>query len=847
MSSSFALLCFLVFQAVQGEPCSQEGLISAINAGGTRSLSCTESSTVSITQTITFSSDLNLNANGATFNSNLSPDSYWFVDSGTTFQLQNAVVKVPFYTDVGGVLKYDTVVVRDISTGTDFHPAGIYVLGSATFTNCFIYNCTNYYGGMLLSGSAASITLVGTTMTGPPGSEYGIINEAAVLNIFYSTISGYDTGAFFDNVEAEGQFNLYGSLIDGFVDIDPSLVQLDCKYSVGTNLPDTATCVSGGRAAIIGDLTYSGRFGFYSVPDCSPGINMVQPRADTPSTDLTGSVRSQQGAPDAGSRESPKLPCVSLAATSYTVAEDAGSVNVGFKFSSRSIPQITIKSAAIAGTAQSGSDYTVPIPNKSVTFVTSANVTVTLVNDNVPESQESFTYNMTGITNAVFNGPTAATITITDSDVSLTTKPLTTKPLTTKPLTTKLLTTSQLTTKPLTTKPLTTKLLTTSPLTTKPLTTQPLTTKLLTTSPLTTKPLTTQALTTQMLTTKTLTTSPLSTKAMTSSPLTTQPLTTQLLTSSPLTTSVQAMTTSPLTTSPLSTQAVTTSPLTTEADETLTSPLSTQAITLTTQPLTTKPLTSSPLTTSEVTSQAMTTSPLTTLPLSTQAVTTSPLTTEADETLTSPLSTQAITLTTQPLTTKPLTSSPLTTSEVTSQAMTTSPLTTLPLSTQAVTTLPLTTEAGEISGQSTSGGTSDDVTSTSQDVTTQQATTTPVPGDEYCDQVTFETESAYYCRADHSGYYYCVQSPYLSAEFDCPTGTRCNCDVGEECSQGGTVSPCTDDNSNTGAIVGGTLGGAAALGAVAASAFFIKKRSDKKKKAEPGIDLADINIGKTDA
>jgi len=56
-----------------------------------------------------------------------------------------------------------------------------------------------------------------------------------------------------------------------------------------------------------------------------------------------------------------------------------------------------------------------------------------------------------------------------------------------------------------------------------------------------------------------------------------------------------------------------------------------------------------------------------------------------------------------------------------------------------------------------------------------------------------EGDVEYFCNVDGSGFYECLSGAYaaLSAEQPCGAGTSCSCGYGVECSQGGTVSPCT--------------------------------------------------------
>eukprot|EP01114_Cavostelium_apophysatum_P013434 TRINITY_DN3256_c0_g1_i1.p1 TRINITY_DN3256_c0_g1~~TRINITY_DN3256_c0_g1_i1.p1 ORF type:complete len:128 (-),score=10.37 TRINITY_DN3256_c0_g1_i1:98-481(-) len=120
-------------------------------------------------------------------------------------------------------------------------------------------------------------------------------------------------------------------------------------------------------------------------------------------------------------------------------------------------------------------------------------------------------------------------------------------------------------------------------------------------------------------------------------------------------------------------------------------------------------------------------------------------------------------------------------------------------------------------------------------------TSRPSNAEEFCSEQTFESDSAYYCTSDGTGYYFCLSGEFApqSATFACPTGTECKCDVGEECSADGSQSPCTDANSKTGAIVGGVVGAAGGLllGALGV-AFLVRRNKHPVKEA----DLADVDM-----
>eukprot|EP01114_Cavostelium_apophysatum_P021585 TRINITY_DN7578_c0_g2_i1.p1 TRINITY_DN7578_c0_g2~~TRINITY_DN7578_c0_g2_i1.p1 ORF type:complete len:735 (-),score=109.60 TRINITY_DN7578_c0_g2_i1:129-2333(-) len=179
-----------------------------------------------------------------------------------------------------------------------------------------------------------------------------------------------------------------------------------------------------------------------------------------------------------------------------------------------------------------------------------------------------------------------------------------------------------------------------------------------------------------------------------------------------------------------------------------------------------------------VPAQPPTTQPLTTQALTTQALTTQALTTHA-------LTTHAAApVTTKPVTTKPVTTKPLTTK----------PVTTKPLTTKAVTTKPLTTHAA---APVTTHAAAPVTTHAAAPVTTHAGTSPcgvgPAFTQQCCSASSYSGSSGYICNGNGSGFYYCLSGPFApqSAHFACPAGTSCRCAPGVECSNGGTVSPCT--------------------------------------------------------
>eukprot|EP01114_Cavostelium_apophysatum_P018543 TRINITY_DN575_c0_g1_i1.p1 TRINITY_DN575_c0_g1~~TRINITY_DN575_c0_g1_i1.p1 ORF type:complete len:533 (-),score=155.30 TRINITY_DN575_c0_g1_i1:40-1638(-) len=93
--------------------------------------------------------------------------------------------------------------------------------------------------------------------------------------------------------------------------------------------------------------------------------------------------------------------------------------------------------------------------------------------------------------------------------------------------------------------------------------------------------------------------------------------------------------------------------------------------------------------------------------------------------------------------------------------------------------------------------TTGEVSTTGEVITTEEepaATTGEFSNAElFCRQQTF-TSIGYFCKSDQLGFFLCIDDYSQSAQFACPMGTKCTCDVGVECSNQGDQSPCTNGN-----------------------------------------------------
>ncbi len=99
-----------------------------------------------------------------------------------------------------------------------------------------------------------------------------------------------------------------------------------------------------------------------------------------------------------------------------TNAEVAGTVDV-LIYKSTAVSNITAE-LVLGGTATQGVDYTISTTNISLLGATTGQtVTITLLDDGVPESNETVVLSFTNLTGAIVGAPAGYTLTITDDDV----------------------------------------------------------------------------------------------------------------------------------------------------------------------------------------------------------------------------------------------------------------------------------------------------------------------------------------------------------------------------------------------------------------------------------------------
>jgi hypothetical protein len=126
--------------------------------------------------------------------------------------------------------------------------------------------------------------------------------------------------------------------------------------------------------------------------------------------------------PDAGAFEfagSPAIGSVALSASTYSIAENGGSLTVSLVRSGGSVGAIGVTIATANGTAVTGSDYTAV--NTTVTWadgdVATKTVLIPIIDDGTGESSETFTVSLSNATGgATIGTPSTATVTISDND-----------------------------------------------------------------------------------------------------------------------------------------------------------------------------------------------------------------------------------------------------------------------------------------------------------------------------------------------------------------------------------------------------------------------------------------------
>ena len=114
------------------------------------------------------------------------------------------------------------------------------------------------------------------------------------------------------------------------------------------------------------------------------------------------------------------MPAVSFTTAAVSVAETDGSVTLTLQLSGAAPSELSVPVTATAGTATAGADYTALAADAMVTFATGTTtqtVSVPIIDDDVPEGEETFTVAFGTLPSGVPSGtPDSVTVTITDDD-----------------------------------------------------------------------------------------------------------------------------------------------------------------------------------------------------------------------------------------------------------------------------------------------------------------------------------------------------------------------------------------------------------------------------------------------
>ncbi|MCJ7670348.1 MAG: DNRLRE domain-containing protein, partial [Dehalococcoidia bacterium] len=107
--------------------------------------------------------------------------------------------------------------------------------------------------------------------------------------------------------------------------------------------------------------------------------------------------------------------------STYTVAEDAGSIRIYVSRTNGSYGPASVSYATFDGTAKAGSDYTARSGTLSWSDgdATDKYFDVSITNDSTPENDETFTANLSGASGASLGSPSTTTVTIVDEDPQL--------------------------------------------------------------------------------------------------------------------------------------------------------------------------------------------------------------------------------------------------------------------------------------------------------------------------------------------------------------------------------------------------------------------------------------------
>lgn len=359
------------------------------------------------------------------------------------------------HSTLGTVTSVDSTIADNSTTGDDAPGGGLFVadasvsLTSSTVSGNQTQGDNGFGGGIrIVAGTATLVnsTISTNSTTGTVSAGGGLSSDTANLTLTNCTVafnsSGDTTSGGGGVYVSSANLSVLNSIIadnSGLLapDLSPGSGGLTVQYSliginVGTQLnstplgsPDDDGNLIGSAAAPIepqlGVLAaYSGPTKTHSLQGISPAINAgSNDLANGLNTDQRGLPRNFNGTVDMGAFEqqsAPAQPTVSFSVAAQTVSEGVGTVTLTVNLSFASPRHVTVPFSA-EGTATEQDDFSfsqvsvfIPAGSLSATF------TMTIVDDNLYETNETAVVTFGVPINAIVGSTPDQTITITNND-----------------------------------------------------------------------------------------------------------------------------------------------------------------------------------------------------------------------------------------------------------------------------------------------------------------------------------------------------------------------------------------------------------------------------------------------
>jgi hypothetical protein len=431
--------------------CTDADLRAALAGGGTVTFDC--DGTITLTNTLTIATNTTLDA------------------SGRSVVLSGNNVLRPFAVNAGVQFTLNKLTVANGRHPTE--GSGIFNEGALTLWRCTLSNnvvcceTTTRGGAVLNSGTLEAIECTFVTNRVDTGSTYGgAINNAGVLRVERCAfLHSGSSGAILNWVSTPGDLRVgitnstfFGGAggvyhLSGGTSVQGQTYIVNCTFAGGTGaavdglgfpLPWVANSIvgycqpgfcsfadggnnlisAGGPGAIdprLGPLTNNGgsTLTMAPMPD-SPAINQGN-NAICPPTDQRGVARPFGPACDIGAYEATVPPSPSFlqfSAGAFTTSENEGAATITVTRTGSSAGAVSVQYATSNGTALAGSDYA--SASGVLNFAngqTSANIVISIQNDLVPESDETFHLALSAPSGGpALGSPAEAVLTIHDDD-----------------------------------------------------------------------------------------------------------------------------------------------------------------------------------------------------------------------------------------------------------------------------------------------------------------------------------------------------------------------------------------------------------------------------------------------